>query len=394
MRLELLTSLTQEKGPFVTVCHDVSRLDTQASHEVELRWEGAVRELTAQGAPPETLEVVGERALAPSGRSGRVGRFIIGSGDRVLLDIVLPDAPLRDQARYGTVPDLMPLFRWLCTSTRYAVVRLDRMGADVEVVGLFGEKAQEESVQGTEDIVHKFGGGGWAHRRFQQRIEDSWQRNASQVAHQLESIVRRQRPQLVLVLGDQQAISALTGSASHELGERLVRLDTGGRAEGTSAELEQKAIEEAVAAHVRQHKQDLLERYAAALAKQEEGLDGIAAVVDSLRRGQVDELIIHDHPGAEGLLWVGEEPLQIGTVREDAVTAGASDPQQQPAAEVLLWATLGSGGGITVLADDDEVPVELTDGVGALLRWSDPSTPHSGAPSMPGHGEGPGNTGP
>jgi hypothetical protein len=61
---------------------------------------------------------------------------------------------------------------------------------------------------------------------------------------------------------------------------------------------------------------------------------------------------------------------------------------------VLLWATLGSGGGITVLADDDEVPVELTDGVGALLRWSDPSTPHSAAPSMPGHGEGPGNTGP
>jgi hypothetical protein len=394
MRLELLTSLSQEKGPFVTVCHDVTRLDPQGSREVELRWEGAVRELTTQGAPPETLEVVGERVLAPSGRSGRVGRYIIGSGDRVLLDIVLPDPPLRDQARYGTVPDLMPLFRWLCTSTRYAVVRLDRTGADVEVVGLFGEKAQEESVQGTEDIVHKFGGGGWAHRRFQQRIEDSWQRNASQVAHELESIVRTQRPQLVLVLGDQQAIAALAGSASHELAERLVRLDTGGRAEGTSAELEQQAIDGAVAAHVRQHKRDLLERYAAALAKQEEGLDGIAAVVDSLRRGQVDELIIHDHPGADGQLWVGEEPLQIGTAREDAVTAGGSDPQQQPGAEVLLWATLGSGGGITVLADDEEVPVELTDGVGALLRWTDPSTPHSAAPSMPGHGEGPGNTGP
>jgi hypothetical protein len=28
----------------------------------------------------------------------------------------------------------------------------------------------------------------------------------------------------------------------------------------------------------------------------------------------------------------------------------------------------------------------LRNGIGAVLRWSDRSTPHDGVPSMPGHG--------
>lgn len=392
MRLDLLSTLTDERGPFVTVCHDVSRLDTSGAQQLKVRWEAAVRQLTQQGAEPQTVEIVGERALARTDRSGRVGRHIVARGDQVLLDVVLPEPPLRDEARFGAVPDLLPIFRSLASSAPYAVVRLDRLGADVEVVGLLGDTAEQESVQGTEDIVHKFGGGGWAHRRFQQRIEDSWQRNAAQVAHELENLLRQHHPRLVLVLGDPQAIHALHTSASHELAERLVRLDTGGRADGTSAEREQQAIDEAVAAHARGVRQQLLDRYTAAFARQQEALDGRDAVVDALRRGQVEELILRDDPGSTARLWVGEQALQIGMTREDAVTAGADDPRQEPAHEVLVWAALCSGAGVTVLHADESGPAHLTEGVGALLRWSDPSTPHSGLPSMPGHGQGPGTT--
>ena len=55
---------------------------------------------------------------------------------------------------------------------------------------------------------------------------------------------------------------------------------------------------------------------------------------------------------------------------------------------MLVWAAVSSGAGVTML-DPDDPP--LTERSGALLRWSDPSTPHVGAPSMPGHGQGPGS---
>ena len=388
MRLDLLTALTEENGPFLTVSSDVSRVDVAGAREVELRWEAAVRELTAAGAPPEVVGQVGELVTARTGRSGRVGRLVVATRDRVVLDLVLPEPPPRDHARWGHLPCLLPVFRSLSSTTRYAVARVDRSGADVEVVGLLGQTTQAETVNGTDDVVHKVPGGGWAQRRYQARVEDSWQHNASAVARELDAIVRRDRPQLVLLEGDEQAMTLLQEHAGHELASRLVRLRTGGRADGTSPEAEQEAITAAVVQHVRQQRQPLVERFAGALARQQEGVDGRAAVVDALRRGQVEELLLHDDPGSEAMLWAGEEPLQIGVSREDAVTAGAREPRKEPADAVLVWAAVSSGAGVTMLDPDDP---QLTEGSGALLRWSDPSTPHVGAPSMPGHGQGPGS---
>jgi hypothetical protein len=308
-----------------------------------------------------------------------------------VLDLLLPVPPPRDEAHWGAVPCLVPVFRSLSSTTRYAVARVDRFGADVEVVGLLGEITEAEVVEGTDDLVHKVSSGGWAQRRYQARAEDSWQHNASAVARELEAIVRRDRPQLVLLEGDEQAMALLQEHAGHELATRLARLRTGGRAEGTSPEAEEEAITAAVVLHVRQQRRQLLEQFAGALSRQEDGLDGHDGVADALRRSQVEELLLHDDPGSEAMLWAGEEPLQIGTIRADAVTAGAREPRQEPADAVLIWAATYSGAGVTML-DPDDPP--LRDRVGALLRWSDPSTPHVGAPSMPGHGQGPGNTEP
>jgi len=67
-------------------------------------------------------------------------------------------------------------------------------------------------------------------------VEDSWQRNAAEVAHELDVVVARHKPELVLIAGDPQAISALLEHAGGDLSARIVQLDTGGRAKGTSAE--------------------------------------------------------------------------------------------------------------------------------------------------------------
>jgi len=67
-------------------------------------------------------------------------------------------------------------------------------------------------------------------------VEDSWQRNAAEVAHELDVVVARHKPELVLIAGDPQAISALLEHAGGDLSARIVQLDTGGRAKGTPAE--------------------------------------------------------------------------------------------------------------------------------------------------------------
>ena len=73
-------------------------------------------------------------------------------------------------------------------------------------------------------------------------------------------------------------------------------------------------------------------------------------------------------------------------VHVDRRSFGVAEPVEVPASAALLWALLGSGGGITLV---DPAQVRLTGGIGALLRWTDGSTPHDGAPSMPGHGQSP-----
>lgn len=51
---------------------------------------------------------------------------------------------------------------------------------------------------------------------------------------------------------------------------------------------------------------------------------------------------------------------------------------------VLAWALVGSSAEASIV-DPDEL--ELTEGIAALLRWSDGATEHDRAPSMPGHGQ-------
>ena len=64
----------------------------------------------------------------------------------------------------------------------------------------------------------------------------------------------------------------------------------------------------------------------------------------------------------------------------------------------ITWAAAGTGAGVTVFSrdpedraldpdTDGEPEPRLRDGIGAVLRWPDRTTPHDAAPSMPGHGE-------
>lgn len=389
MLLDMLNGLKEVPPPFATACLDATAVAKSTEDDVALRWAVRARQLEREGTPHATIEALAAAALQPTGRGGEHTRVLVASGETIAVDLLLPGRPEREESAFGPVPHLMPAARALSAVVPHAVVRVDRVGADVEVVGPLGDVAAEEEVAGEHDVLHKVPGGGWSQRRYQARVEDSWERNATAVTQQLERVLRRHRSQLVLIAGDDHVISMVEKHAGKDLAGLLVRLESGGRAQGVSGAAEQAAIEAALAEHRRARRGALLDRFSEQLSRQQQATEGLDDVVAVLRRGQVEELLLWDDPSSTAQLWVGEQALQLGVSRDDALAAGAADPVAVRADSALVWAVVASGAGITVLDRDDH---PAAGGIAALLRWSDEATPHAAAPSMPGHGEPPGMT--
>jgi len=387
VRLDWLNPLVGRSGPFATVALDATREAPESAHEIELRWAGHERRLTSLGASRATISALEDAAVAPTGRAGRTGRLLVATDDSLVLDLVLPQPPVRELTTVGPVPQLMPAARAFATCAPHLLVQVNRSGADIDVVGVLGQQAAHEEVEGDHDVMHKVPGGGWSHRRYQKRVEDSWERNAEEVAAEVDRLYRKFAPELVLVTGDEHALSALTGALVKPVLDTVVRIESGGRAAGTSHEALTEAVETAMARHISARDAALIDAFAGARGRQREAVQGLDSVVDALRRAQVAQLLLHDDPTSDATLWVGDKPLDVGVTRADVTALGVSDPAEVPASAALVWALLGSGGGITL---GDPGQVRLTEGIGALLRWTDGSTPHDGAPSMPGHGQSPG----
>jgi hypothetical protein len=382
MRIPSLQQLSKHKGPFVTVSMDASRTDESAHREIEARWHSHREHLAAEGAAGPLLDRIGDLVLAPTGRSGSVGRLVVAAGPDIVLDLVLPARPAREEAFVGPAPHLLPAFRAMADRLPYLLVEVDRAGADISVVNQLGDQDQVE-VAGDHDVLHKVGGGAMSHRGIQARVEDSWARNAAEVARELDTLVGRHRPVAVLLGGDVKAVTDVLDAASGRVADIAVRMRSGSRAEGASAQSRDAEVTGVLVAQARAHRKTLLDRFGAEEGRQGAAVQSLPDVVDAARRAQIDELLLHDQPGSTHRLWVGEEPLQLGLTMADVEQLGARDPQQVRADTALVWAIVHADAGVTLLDPDGPA---LRNGIGAVLRWSDRSTPHDGVPSMPGHG--------
>jgi Bacterial archaeo-eukaryotic release factor family 2 len=352
-------------GPFATVHVDASRDSEDAAHEIELRWQAIERSLEDQGAPSSLLQELGEIALKPTGRAGEQGRSIVAGPDGVLVDRILPSRPARDAGHYGAIPHLMPIVRALDGAVPYVIAKVDRAGADIAVVDLLAAEKEELEVEGGHDVLHKVPGGGWSHRRFLSRVQDSWDRNADAVAAELDRVFLEHRPGIVVVTGDPYASSALIDSLGTEAREAVVEVEGGGRAEGTDEEAFARSVEEVLTRHRQEHMGDVLARYTEAVGQDRLVASGLTAVVEALRGGAVDVMLLHDDPSSDLTLWAGEDPMQIGTSRQDVEALGAERPTQERADAVLIRALVGQGGSVE-LVDTADV---LSGGIGALLRF-------------------------
>ena len=192
---------------------------------------------------------------------------------------------------------------------------------------------------------------------------------------------------MVLLDGDAVTVTDLLDAGSRRLTELAVRLNSGGRAAGVSTAARDAEIEGVLVNHQRSVQADLLERFGAAEGRQQAAVQSLEDAVDAARRAQVEELFLHDDPTSTRTVWVGDQPFELGISADDVRSLGVSDPTKIRADTALIWAVVSADSGVTLLDPEQR---DLADGVGALLRWSDRSTPHDAVPSMPGHGIEPG----
>jgi len=387
MRVALLQHLSKRQGPFVTVSTDVSRAGESAVRDLELRWQEHRRQLSRSGVADAKLDEIGDIVLTPTGLAGPVGRLVIADSDGIALDLVLPARPIQDEVVFGPAPHLLPAFRALRDKVPYLLAEVDRTGAEVTVVNGLGLTLDHRQVEGSHDELHKVGGGQMSSRRIQARAEDSWARNAAEVARELDRLVAEHHPAVVLLDGDTVTLTDLLDAGSGRLTELAVRLNSGGRAAGVSTAARDAEIEGVLVNHQRRVQADLLDRFGAAEGRQQAAVQSLEDAVDAARRAQVEELFLHDDPTSTRTLWVGEQAFELGVSADDVRTLGVANPTKIRADTALIWAVVSTDSGVTLLDPDDR---DLADGVGALLRWSDRSTPHDAVPSMPGHGIEPG----
>lgn len=393
MKLDSLKPLIHHDGPLTTVCLDVTRGDESGGdREVRSRWNGMRRALERDGAPAETLQAIEEVVLRPTHVPGPHGRYIVASGSRILMDRVLAEPPVRDEAFHDGAPSLSPAVMAADEAVKYLLVEIDRLGADL----IWSDPDSHEPgdvvdhVEGGHDELHKFGGGGWAHRRFQMRVQDSWERNAEAVAAEVDKVVTEHRPELVLVTGDIRAVSLLRDAAGHQAKEILVEVPGGSRADGVKEDVFAENVHAVLEAHRARRREVVADRMREALGRGDGAVTSLDDLVDVLRKGQVSELVvIRNAAGAsvarlnERQLWCGSDPLQLGVRREDVTALGTPDDEvrQLRADIVVLRAAIAQDAGFTFAMEGS---LDLVDGVGALLRWTDAATPHEAAPSYTG----------
>jgi ribosomal protein L7Ae-like RNA K-turn-binding protein len=374
MDVSFLAPVLSAPGPFATVCADVSHTTENADTELDLRVRALAESLEKQGAPEGVVAAVRERLLEGNdgGEAGTLrGRAVVVAGDgSVLLDEALAGTPRRELAEWSAHPDLVPVLRQLPGRIPHIVAVVDRSGADITVAGVPGRPEAEDTVEGDMFRARKVKVGGWAHDHWQNSAEEQWAENAGRVADDITSYVRRHGARFVLVAGDVRARQHLVDKATELWKDLIVTMDEGGRAAGADREPVERRTAELAAEYEAADDAKVLEQIEAASAH---GLSvtGTALVVEALRKGQVETLVLAEEPDDEQL-FVGGSPLELGVSEGDLEALGSQERHAVPADRALVAAAVASAAGVVVLpraAMPGDIPVA------AVLRYTDDSTP-------------------
>jgi hypothetical protein len=358
-----LVDLAKAVGPFLSLELTTEAGIDNAAQRSEQRWRAVRDEAAAHGAPTEVLDAV-DAVVAGAHLEGE-GLAVIASAGGVLHVEHGPRMPDRDVARWAALPSLLPVVAWRQESPPSVTVLADRAGADLTAYRQHGRELHRQA-GGDDDPLHKPHAGGWSQRRYQERAEHTWERNAADAAEQVERLARRVDARVVVAAGDQRAVTLLQEHLPADLAERLVVV-SGGRSPDGSEDIFEQEARVAVELAVNADADALLEKFREERGQNDRAAEGPRATFSALAMAAVDVLLIAaDDPDDPRIAWFGPEPAQLATTAADLRGMGVDRPAEGRLVDVAVRAALGTGAGIRVVG----AGAGLEGGIGAILRWS------------------------
>jgi len=168
----------------------------------------------------------------------------------------------------------------------------------------------------------------------------------------------------VMVGGDTRAVQLLLEALPERVKER-VREISGHRAPDGSVDEAAEEVTRLVATAVAEDTRALLAKFKEEQGQGDRAVEGGAATLDALTRGQVEVLLVHADPDDRRTAWFGAEPIPVATEPGVLRDLGVQDSQEGALVDVALRAALGTSAGVRL------VPAAggPDDGIGAILRW-------------------------
>jgi Bacterial archaeo-eukaryotic release factor family 2 len=365
-----IAQVFQADGPFTSVYMHTEGDVEQAADRIALRWKNLRGAMLAAGVPERTVAAIDP--LVEGSHMAGATLAVIAAVDGPRYSANLPDPPPRETLlRHGALPDVLPLLAAGQAAVPHVAVLTDRTGADM-AARVADDVARTERVSGrVTPHLHKPQAGGWSQPRFHHRAEAIWESNAQEVADALARLVDQVRPRFVAAAGDVRALQLLQEQAPKRVRELLTVVGgEHGSLEAVFAEADKLA-----AATVEADNRALADRFAEELGQAAAGADnraveGAAATLAALGRGQVETLLLTGlFLDDERTAWFGPAPTDVGADRDALAGLGVPDPVEGRLVDVAVRAALGTGAGVRVLEADDRSRHAPGAGLGALLRF-------------------------
>lgn len=339
-RFDDLRELVDADAPFLTVAMPTpSELD-DAQHRFEIRWKNARRQIEDSRWTAEDLTYLDE-VVAGLPHDGGAALVMFYSADGTTL-VEFLDEPVRELVVTESVlPRLALVIEGRQRAIAHLVVETDRAGADI-IAFDGGDVLDTGQVDGDTEHIHRGHPGGWSQRRFQQRAENTWERNADDVADRIVEMAEAQQAEMVFVAGDLRARQLVLESLPERIRDKTVLIESGspaGVADDVVRLLSDRAARDVL---------DLVDR-----VKQRCGTGTASTDVDDvltrLDEGRVEHLLVNDDGSDEPTTTVAHGDIPAGARVVDAAIAAA----------------LRSDAGITVVPR-----VAMMEGpIAGLYRW-------------------------
>ncbi|HUU42746.1 MAG TPA: Vms1/Ankzf1 family peptidyl-tRNA hydrolase [Planctomycetota bacterium] len=333
-----LKALVDAADWFFTVALPAPSQSEDSAHRFEVEWANARRDLS-DGWDADELATVDALMETLPHDGGEAVLLVHPRGGSTLVEFL--DEPVRHRVVHeGPCPRLAPLIEARQRALPHVMVQTDRAGADLAAFD-GGTVLATESVDGDTVHIHRGHAGGWSQRRFQQRAENTWERNGNDVADAVASLARTVDAQLVAVAGDVRAQGFVLDALPPDIAERAVKIDAGSP-EGIADEVV-RLLSDRVASDI----VSLAEQVRTELANDRASVES-DATLHALVEGRVDTLLAHDD-GSTG----------------PTVRSGQGFPDGARTVDAAIAAALRTDAQVVIVP-----ALAVLDGpIAALLRW-------------------------